>query len=140
MKTMQFEALKVALKQDKTGYVLTLCMHPDEIPVELLRDFVGARYQVVMVRIDGHERPMDRKDEFDGERYVKMAGIMCRDPRFWKYLQDDNQILTATEKEATEWLREYLGIQSRAELKDDQEARSRLDSINKEYSAWNEKT
>jgi len=83
---------------------------------------------------------MDRKDEFDGERYVKMAGIMCRDPKFWKYLQDDNQILTATEKEATEWLREYLGIQSRAELKDDQEARSRLDSINKEYSAWNEKT
>ena len=36
-----------ALKQDKTGFVLTLNMHPDEIPEELLRDFVGARYQVV---------------------------------------------------------------------------------------------
>ena len=48
METMQFEALKVALKQDKTGYVLTLCMHPDDIPTDLLRDFVGARYQVVI--------------------------------------------------------------------------------------------
>lgn len=140
MKTMQFEALKVALKQDKTGYVLTLCMHPDEIPVELLRDFVGARYQVVMVRIDAHERPMDRQDQFDGERHVKNAGILCRDPQFWAYLQSDNQILTATEKEATDWLREYLCIQSRAELKDNKKARERLDLITKEYHAWKEKT
>jgi hypothetical protein len=35
---LQFEARKVALKQDRTGYVLTLSLHPDEIPVELLRD------------------------------------------------------------------------------------------------------
>ena len=32
MKTIQFEGVKVALKQDKTGYVLTLSMHPDDIP------------------------------------------------------------------------------------------------------------
>ena len=50
METIQFEGIKVALKQDKTGYVLTLSMHPDDIPESLLRDFVGARYQVVMVR------------------------------------------------------------------------------------------
>jgi transposase len=47
MKTLQFEGVKVALKQDKTGYVLNLSMHPDDVPEELLRDFVGARYQVV---------------------------------------------------------------------------------------------
>ena len=29
---LQFEARKVALKQDRTGYVLTLSLHPDEIP------------------------------------------------------------------------------------------------------------
>ena len=57
MKTLQFESVKVALKQDKTGYVLTLCLHPDEIPEELLRDYVGARYQVVMVRLSTDETP-----------------------------------------------------------------------------------
>ena len=38
---LQFEARKVALKQDRTGYVLTLSLHPDEIPEELLRDLLG---------------------------------------------------------------------------------------------------
>ena len=55
MKTSQFEGVKVAIKQDKTGYVLTLSIHPDEIPDEVLRDFVGSRYQVVMVRLNTDE-------------------------------------------------------------------------------------
>lgn len=140
MKTLQFEAVKVALKQDKTGYVLTLCMHPDEIPEELLRDFVGARYQVVMVRLNGDEQPMDRQEEYSGDRAVKIAGALCRDPGFWEYLHKDNQIIDPTEKEATEWLREYLGVRSRADLKTQPEARVRLDTINMEYAAWKQKS
>jgi len=140
MNTMQFEALKVALKQDKTGYVLTLCMHPDEIPTSLLRDFVGARYQVVMVRLDDHQNPMEPIDDSGGERAVKIAGILCREKKFWEYLHDDSQIFTPTEKEATNWLREALNIKSRAELKTNQAARDLLDKINKEYKSWNEKT
>lgn len=139
MKTMQFEAVKVALKQDKTGYVLTLCLHPDEIPEDLMRDFVGARYQVVMVRLDGHEQPMDRQEEFAGDRAVKIAGALCRDPKFWEYLHQDNQIIDPTEKEATEWLREYLGVRSRADLKTQPEARVRLDLINMEFTKWQQR-
>jgi len=52
---LQFECRKVALKQDRTGFVLTLALHPDEIPEELLRDFVGSRYGCVMVRIQDDE-------------------------------------------------------------------------------------
>jgi len=135
---MQFEALKVALKQDKTGYVLTLCMHPDDIPTELLRDFVGARYQVVMVRLDANEMPM--ADDHDGDKAVRAAGILCRDSGFARFLHEDNQILSPQELDATEWLREYLGVQSRTELKTDLNARKRLDKISKEYRSWSEKT
>jgi hypothetical protein len=138
METMQFEALKVALKQDKTGYVLTLCMHPDDIPTDLLRDFVGARYQVVMVRLNGHENPMT--DEHDGDKSIRAAGILCRDKRFWKFLHDDTQIISPKEADATEWLREYLGVQSRSELKIDVNARKMLEKITKEYREWSEKT
>jgi len=74
MKTSQFEAVKVAIKQDKTGYVLTLSIHPDEIPDEVLRDFVGARYQVVMVRLNGEEKPMDREKDLPKD-LVQLAGI-----------------------------------------------------------------
>ena len=138
MKTLQFEAVKVALKQDKTGYVLTLCLHPDEIPEELLRDFVGARYQVVMVRLSGDETPLDR-GEFDGQKAVRVAGLLCRDPSFWEWLHEDTQIIEATEKEATDWLRDFLGVASRSELKVNQEARNRLEKLHKDFSAWKRK-
>jgi hypothetical protein len=138
MKTLQFEGVKVALKQDKTGYVLTLCMHPDEIPEELLRDFVGARYQVVMVRLSGDETPMDRK-EFDGTKAIRVAGLLCRDPNFWEWLHEDTQIIEATEKEATNWLRDYLGVTSRSELKDNPPARERLEKLHKDFNAWKRK-
>jgi hypothetical protein len=139
MKTLQFEGVKVALKQDKTGYVLNLSMHPDDVPEDLLRDFVGARYQVVMVRLDGHEEPMDRQREYEGDRSIRIAGLLCRDPKFWQYLHEDSQILEATEKEATNWLRDYLNIPSRSELKTNPQARIMLDKIHKDYNEWTQK-
>ena len=137
MKTLQFEATKVALKQDKTGYILTLSMHPDDIPEDLLRDFVGARYQVVMVRIGDNEHPMDKADEFGGNKSLRIAGLLCRDPNFWSYLLEDNQIFEANEGLATDWLRDYLAVQSRSELKTNHKARELLDKLHKEYNTWN---
>jgi len=140
MKTTNFEAVKVALKQDKTGYVLTLSLHPDEIPEELLRDYVGARYQVVMVRLNGSEQPMDRQAEFDGDKSIRIAGFLCRDPKFWKFLFDDSQIFEEDEESCTDWLRDYLNVQSRSELKTNEDARKRLDKIYREYKEWVQKT
>jgi hypothetical protein len=136
MKTLNFEAVKVALKQDKTGYVLTLSMHPDDIPEELLRDFVGSRYQVVMVRINGDEQPMDRADEFSGDRAIRIAGMLSRDPDFWKYLYERTEIFDEQEEQAVEWIREHLHIQSRSELKTNREAQIILDKIYGEYQQW----
>jgi hypothetical protein len=138
MKTLQFESVKVALKQDKTGYVLTLCLHPDEIPEELLRDYVGARYQVVMVRLSTDETPMDR-GEFDGQKAIRVAGLLCRDPVFWDWLHEDTQIIEAKEEEATPWLRDFLGVSSRSELKVNREARDRLEQLHKDFNAWKRK-
>jgi transposase len=136
MKTLQFEGVKVALKQDKTGYVLTLSLHPDDIPEELLRDFVGSRYQVVMVRINQNEQPMDRQAEFEGDKAVRIAGMLCKDPKFWKYLYSQEQIFDEDMDDATEWVRSYLNVQSRADLKTNNEARILLERLNREYQAW----
>jgi hypothetical protein len=136
MKTLQFEGVKIALKQDKNGYVLTLGVHPDDVPEDLLRDFIGARYQVVMVRINLIEEPMDRQQEFEGDRAMRIAGMLCRDSKFWRYLCDQSLILEGNEAEATEYLRYYLEIQSRSELKTNVQARLRLDSLYKEFQTW----
>ena len=135
MKTSNFEAVKVALKQDKSGFVLTLSIHPDEVPEEILRDFVGARYQVVMVRLNSDERPMNREQEYAHDP-TRMAGMLCRELAFHKFLYDGGHIFMANEEEATNWLKEYLGVESRTEIKDKPEAQQKLRGVNQEFQAW----
>jgi hypothetical protein len=133
--TLQFEGVKIAMKQDKTGYILTLNVHPDEVPEALLRDFVGARYQVVMVRLNGEERPTNRDAEYSRDA-VRAAGILCRDPQFAQYLMDIGQIFEMTESAVIAWLKEELDIQSRAELKENQQAAKKLQFVQQEYRSW----
>ena len=136
MKTINFEAVKVALKQNKEGYVLTLAIHPDDLHDDLMRDFIGSRYQVVMVRLNESEQVMDREAELGGTKAVRIAGMLCRDPKFWEYLHHDLQIIEASESEATEWLRNYLNVQSRSDIKSNPEAQSLLDKVHKEFKQW----
>lgn len=135
MKTLQFEAVKMALKQDKNGYALTLSVHPDMVPEDLLRDFVGSRYQVVMVRINEDERPMNREQELSRD-YVRMAAILCRDARFQKFLVESGQIFSADEQLTTDWLKNELGVASRKDIQDKPAAQSRLMSIKQEFETW----
>ncbi len=135
METIQYEAVKVALKQDKTGYILTLNVHPDDVPVTLLRDFVGARYQVVMVRLNNENQPMNREHEYSRDP-VRAAGILCRDTAFAKFLEERGEILEPDEQNVIDWLKSELGVQSRSELKGNPQATQRLWAIEQEYKAW----
>jgi len=136
MKTINFEAVKMALKQNKDGYVLTLAIHPDDLQDDLMRDFIGSRYQVVMVRLNENEQAMDRESELGGAKAVRIAGMLCRDPKFWDYLHRDLQIIEASESEATEWLRTYLNVASRSDIKSSPEAQQLLDKVHKEFKQW----
>lgn len=135
METLQFEAVKVALKQDKTGYVLTLCLHPDEIPEALMRDFVGARYQVVMVRLNGEDKPMNKDIEYQRDP-VRTAGILCRSKPFAEYLMAKGEIIDDDEMEVIAWLRSTLGIESRSELKTNPTAAAKFWRINEDFQLW----
>lgn len=136
METLNFEGIKLGLKQSKDGFVLTLAVHPDDIPDELMRDFVGSRYQVVMVRLGDDDQPLSREGEFPGDHAVKMAGMLCRDPEFWKWLNDREMLMEKNEKACAEWLTSYLGIESRKELKTDTEARNLFNQLKRSFDAW----
>lgn len=134
MDTIQFEAVKVAIKQDRTGYVLTLCIHPDEIPEALLRDFVGARYQTVMVRIDENEQPYKRPQR---EHTVSnRAAILCKDPLFQKFLVESGLAWDMSEKAAEAFVKQTCAINSRSELDSNTEAKTTFEEIVKEYEEW----
>ena len=136
IKTLQFEAVKIAMKQDKTGIILTLNIHPDELPIDLMRDFVGARYQVVMVRLNDADKPMSRDAEYSRDP-VRTAGILCRDKQFAQYLFDKEEVFEKKEADVIEWLKGELDIESRTELKEDQQKAKKFWAIYEEYQRWN---
>lgn len=135
METSQFEGKKIALKQTKDGYAMTLAIHPDDVPDELLRDFVGARYMVVMVRLADNEEPLNR-EEYAGAKYVKLAGMICRDPEFWQWLHEDGSLFEKNEASCVDWLTSYLNISSRSELKTNLDAQDTLKNIYDGYKEW----
>ena len=124
---LQFEARKVALKQDRTGYVLTLSLHPDEVPEEILRDFVGTRYACAIVRIQDDETPTSYNNR------VQKAGMLCKNPNFWDYLG-----WPTSESEAVDELCKRCGILSRTELHGNAKAQALFDQLVKEYEDAND--
>jgi hypothetical protein len=130
MNALQFEAVKISLKQDKTGFVLTLNIHPDEIPEELMRDFVGARYGIAMVRIQDNETatPYDNR--------VKKAVMLCKEKSFQHYLKTVHQFDVEGEDDAVEGLYSLCEIASRTELNGNAEAKARFDAVLGEYEKW----
>ena len=136
MKTLQFEAIKIAMRQDRSGFILTLNVHPDEAPSEMLKDFVGARYQVVMVRLSDGDTPMNRDQEYARDP-VRMSAILCKDKEFARFLFNSSLTFTWLEEaEVTSWLREELKITSRAELKNNREAADQFWFIYQEFMQW----
>lgn len=135
METLNFEAVKIAMKQDKTGHILTLNVHPDEVPEPLFRDYVGARYQVVMVRLGEDNKPMAREQQLAPD-YVRMAAMLCRDKSFHLFLVDSGHTFEDTEAAATEWLKEWLGVTSRADIPASNSATQKLLSLYEEFQVW----
>jgi hypothetical protein len=136
VETIQFEGIKSSLRQTKDGYSLTLSVHPDDLPDDLMRDFVGSRYMVVMVRIGDNEQPISRELEFPGDYAVKMAGMICRDSDFWAWLSEKGWATVDSEKDCAAWLSDFLNIQSRKELKENEEIRNAFNKLRQEYEKW----
>lgn len=130
MNALQFECRKVALKQDRTGYVLTVVIHPDEIPEELLRDFVGSRYGVAMVRISDDESAVPYTNR------VMQAGMLCRTREFQFWLKECGHAERVSENDAINALYKLCEVTSRTELNGNTEAQQKFDEMVKDYERW----
>ena len=126
--TINFESVKIAIRQDKNGYILTLAVHPNDIPDSLLRDWVGSRYQVAMVLMNDQEQPVMPTIKAEGKKAVAQAGLLCREKRFWAFLG------VFTEEDAVKELKERINIQSRTELVDNKIAREDFREIVNEFN------
>lgn len=131
----KFEAVKIAMTQDKNGHVLKLSIHPNDTPEDIMRDAVGSRYMVALIRLDDQDQPVASPTTEEGMRAVKLAGTLCSDDMFIDWLVYKNFIDDPSEGAAAAWLRKYLRITSRKDLKEDKQARQGLFAIRDEFVA-----
>lgn len=130
MNAMQFEAVKIAMKQDRDGFILTLRIHPHDLPIEMVHDYVGSRYGVAMVRIEDDETAK----LYDNR--VKQAGILCRNRDFQVWLCEQGLAQHKNEEEAIAALYEMCEIKSRTELNGNVDAKDKFDNMVEEYEQW----
>ena len=120
-----FEAVKSVLRQSKDGIVLSLVIHPSDVPTPLLSDPIGSRYMVGMVRMGDNEEIIEPESVREGKRMVTSAGALCRDSDFQKWMVDNGFSEEQTEEAAATNVKRLLKVKSRAELKENEDAQRR---------------
>ena len=141
----------MAIRQDKTGYILNLSIHPDEVPEDLLRSPVGTRYAVAMgeydsLMIEAHAVPegaltvptqggkmmqnASSSASAEGRALMKASGILCKDERFQAWWG------SFTEGATIASVKKAIGIDSRSELEHNREAQLKFLEIKGSYESY----
>ena len=130
----KFEAVKIAMTQDKNGHILKLAIHPNDTPEDLMRDPVGTRYMAVMVRIGDEGEAIASPTVREGIMVVNLAGALARDSRFQGWLVQQEMTDVISEPAAADAIRTHCGITSRSQLKSNVEARRRFLALRDEFA------
>jgi hypothetical protein len=130
---MSFEGKKISVRQDGKGTYITLSIHPGDVPVDLLAQPVGCRYQIAMVLLDDHDQPVKGRDMEEGDRAVQSAAMLCRNPKFQQWMARVQLAVFASEEACTDGVRAYCKIESRAELKTSRDARERFFALRERF-------
>lgn len=132
---VHFEAVKVAMNQTKDGYKLVLALHPDEVPEEILRSLVGSRYMIAAVELQDNDepKPLARKAVAEEKKDVVWAAELCREPAFQRWMFRRGFCSKPDEESATNGLRVYLGVTSRAEIGTNEDVRRAFRELAQSY-------
>lgn len=130
---VHFEAVKIAVSQDKNGLVLKLSIHPDQVPKDLILSPLGTRYMVAAVQLGDDDTPIKGKDKTEGERAVAAAGALCRNPRFRGWMADKGYAADDTPDKVAAGLRAICMVDSRSELATNEDARKSFLELRDEF-------
>ena len=130
---MSFEGKKISMRQDGKGTYITLSIHPGEVPMDLLAQPVGCRYQIAMVLLDDHDQPTKGRDMEEGDRAVQSAAMLCRNPKFQQWMARVQLAIFASEEACSDGVRAFCNIESRSELKTNRDARERFFGLRERF-------
>ena len=132
---INFEAVKIAMTQDKNGLILKLAIHPSDAPQDLVVAPVGTRYMVAAVMLNDQDEPVKGVKKREADSVISIAGALCRNPRFQAWLEDTGLALDNSEKSAVEAVREFCGIKSRSEFSTNENARNKFMVLRDQFEA-----
>lgn len=121
------------MAQDKNGHILKLSIHPDDLPKDLILDPLGSRYIAVLARLNDQDEVIQPKEKTDGDKAVDVAGLLCRNDRFIGWLVDRGYAGDRSQAGAVGAIRSICGIQSRAELATNENARQKFNDLKSEF-------
>ena len=127
---IQFECVKIGQSQNKDGWTLRLAIHPQDMNEAIALAPSGSRYMCVLVEMPESEEDADRQE---AERAVLLAGIICKELEFHRFIKVKYDLNCNDEKSAVAVLRELLNIKSRADLKSDKFARQEFMELYRRY-------
>lgn len=122
----KFEARKFGMRHSKDGHILSLVVHPQDTPHELLQDLIGQRYLIVAVRLDTDDQPVASPKTQKANAAVASAGELCRDERFMEWLAMTGEIDEMSSDAAAAAVRRLCQVKSRKELATNEQALSRF--------------
>lgn len=135
---VHFEAVKIAAKQDKNGYVLTLSIHPSQVPEEIFRDLVGQRYIIAMSALTDQDEPVDRENQRGVKLFNKINAMLRDDKNFTDWLYEPIKDTPAPEQKALakQALKRMLSIDSLTEIKSKPAVIESLSTLLMDYETY----
>ena len=139
------EALKIALKQEAEGIVISFRIQPEHFPEHLLVARINARFALAFQEIDDDEKPKLVDPEIKSKRRqnanVMRAAIACGEPAFQTFLSKAYPThwaggLGEGKVRAADAMRALLNVDSRKELSTDKDALQRFDALLAQYEMW----
>jgi hypothetical protein len=137
---VHFEAVKLGLSQDKSGLVLKLSIHPNDMPKDVVTDQLGARYLVAIVRMDDNDQPVKPKEKDETDRLLSRAYALCHNERFGDWLHQRSGDSVRTKGNAG-WEELYIrgillreaNIHRRADIRTNEGARRKFKELFAEF-------
>jgi len=154
------DAIKIAYRQSRDGFVVSFAIHPQDMPADLANADIGSQWQLKLVPLDEHGNaekevmekpsplttpaapavPLERARP--GKRWSEMklgqqAAIRCGEPAFWKYLSEKCDYPAVDSKDdAAQAVRELCNVATRRDIGADEFSTQAWKNLDDGYYIW----
>ena len=135
---VNFEAKKHELRQLQDGHwKITLTIHPNDMPDEMMKAAMGTRYMIAAVEIGDDEAPVVKESrKWEDLKPSQQAGIRCNEQAFSRFLMESYGPREFIDEDPALFVRDYCSIESRSELDSDEDARAAWSLLEHNFQVW----